>query len=208
MKVDNGTKNISYKRMSTELLVKGSILSAMAFIIMMIEFPLPIFPGFLQIDLSDIPALIGGFAMGPIAGVIIELVKNVLHLLVSKTAGIGEVANLIVGGVFVFVSAYIYKRNKSKKGAAISLISGTIVMSIIACILNYFVLIPLYESALHFPVTAMIAETAKITSLVVDLKTLVLYSILPFNLLKGFVVSLVVFLIYKKVEPIIKPKHR
>lgn len=206
MKISNKTNSCSCKRMSTEILVKVSILSAMAFIIMMIEFPLAIFPEFLKIDLSDIPALIGGFAMGPVVGVIIELVKNVLHLLVTKTVGIGEMANFVCGATFVATSAIIYKRNKTKKTAALALIAGTVIMSIVASIFNYFVLIPLYESALHFPISGMIAAAASITSLVVDLKTLVLFSILPFNLLKGFIVSIVVFLIYKKVEPIIKPK--
>lgn len=193
--------------MSTHKLVKVSILSAIAFIVMMIEFPLPIFPEFLKIDLSDIPALIGGFAMGPLVGVVIELVKNVLHLLVTKTAGIGEIANFIVGAVFVFTSAKIYSGNRTKKGAAISLLVGTIAMSIVACFLNYFVLIPLYETALNFPISAMIGMANSITGMVSNLLTLVLFSILPFNLLKGIIVSIVVFLIYKKVETIIKPKR-
>ncbi len=199
-------KSCSAKKLTTDKIVKVSILSAISFIVMMIDFPLPIFPAFLKIDLSDIPALIGGFAMGPLVGVSIELIKNILHLFVSSTVGIGEMANFIVGAAFVYVSASIYKRNKTKKTAAISLLSGTIVMSIVACIFNYFVLIPLYESALNIPIEATIAMASKVTSLVVDLKTLIIYSILPFNILKGFVVSLVVFFIYKKVEPIIKPK--
>ncbi|MEG0372001.1 MAG: ECF transporter S component [Clostridium sp.] len=194
------------KKITTDKLVKISILSAVSFVIMMLDFPLPIFPVFLQIDLSDIPALIGGFAMGPIVGVIIELVKNILHLLTTSTAGIGEIANFIVGGVFVYVSAAIYRRKKTKKRAIISLFIGIVVMSLVACIFNYFILIPLYESALNIPITATIALAATVTSLINSLETLILYSILPFNILKGTIVSIVVLLIYKKVEPIIKPK--
>lgn len=198
--------NVQKKVIGTERLVKTSILSAVAFIIMMIDFPLPIFPEFLKIDLSDIPALIGAFAMGPVVGVIIELVKNILHLLVTKTAGIGEVANFIVGSTFVFVSAYIYSKNKTKKTAIISLVIGTVSMAIVAGLMNYFILIPLYESALKFPISAMIGAAASINSVITNLETLVLFSIVPFNVLKGAIVSIVVLLIYKKVEPIIKPK--
>ncbi|KMT23359.1 ECF transporter S component [Clostridium cylindrosporum] len=207
MKIEEQKTSSSTRAMTTEKLVKVSILSAMAFIIMMIEIQLPIFPEFLKIDLSEIPALIGGFAMGPVVGIIIELVKNVLHLLITKTAGIGEMANFIVGASLVFVSSYIYKKNRTKKGAVISLLIGTIVMSIVASLFNYLVLIPLYEVVLKFPISAIVAMSAKVTSAIVNLETLVLFSILPFNLLKGAVVSIVVFLIYKKVEPIIKPKY-
>lgn len=202
MKSSNTKKRV----IGTERLVKTSILSAVAFIIMMIDFPLPIFPEFLKIDLSDIPALIGAFAMGPAVGVIIELVKNILHLLVTKTAGIGEVANFIVGSTLVFVSAYVYSKNKTKKTAIISLVLGTLAMAIVAGLMNYFILIPLYESALKFPISAMIGAAASINSVITNLETLVLFSIVPFNILKGVIVSLVVLLIYKKVEPIIKPK--
>lgn len=200
------SSNMQKRVIGTERLVKTSILSAVAFIIMMIDFPLPIFPEFLKIDLSDIPALIGAFAMGPVVGVIIELVKNILHLLVTKTAGIGEVANFIVGSTLVFVSAYVYSKNKTKKTAIISLVLGTIAMAIVAGLMNYFILIPLYESALKFPISAMIGAAASINSVITNLETLVLFSIVPFNILKGTIVSLVVLLIYKKVEPIIKPK--
>lgn len=190
----------------TEKLVKTSILSAIAFVVMMIEFPIPIFPEFLKIDLSDIPALIGGFSMGPIAGVAIELIKNVLHLFTTKSAGIGEFANFIVGAAFVFISATIYKKSKTKKNAMFSLAAGTVVMSVLAGFVNYFILIPLYEKVLNFPISAMIELASKITSVVVNLETLILFSIVPFNLLKGIIVSIVVFFLYKKVEPILKSK--
>ncbi|MEF9952118.1 MAG: ECF transporter S component [Clostridium sp.] len=194
------------KRRNVDKLVKVSILSAIGFILMMVDFPLPIFPVFLQIDLSDIPALIGGFALGPIAGVAIELIKNLIHLLASSTAGIGEMANFIVGATFVFVASTVYKKSRTKKGAIIGVAVGTIVMSIVACVFNYFVLIPLYESVLGWPISGIIDMASKVTSLVTNLETLILYSILPFNLLKGIIVSGVVLLIYKKVKPIVTPK--
>ncbi|MEG1415947.1 MAG: ECF transporter S component [Clostridium sp.] len=198
----------SSSKMKADTLIKISILSAIAFIIMMLDFPLPIFPAFLQIDLSDIPAIIGGFAIGPLAGVAIELIKNLIHLLTSSTAGIGEMANFIVGAVFVYVASVIYRKSKSIKSATIGVAAGTIVMSLVACIFNYYVLIPLYESALGIPISGVIEMASQVTSLVTNLETVILYSILPFNLLKGIVVSAVVLLIYKKVEPIVAPKCR
>ncbi|MEF9933837.1 ECF transporter S component [Clostridium sp.] len=198
----------SSSKMKADTLIKISILSAIAFIIMMLDFPLPIFPAFLQIDLSDIPAIIGGFAIGPLAGVAIELIKNLIHLLTSSTAGIGEMANFIVGAVFVYVASVIYRKSKSIKSATIGVAAGTIVMSLVACIFNYYVLIPLYESALGIPISGVIEMASQVTSLITNLETVILYSILPFNLLKGVVVSAVVLLIYKKVEPIVAPKCR
>lgn len=198
--------NISKKTFKTERLVKISILSAIAYVVMMIEFPIPIFPEFLKIDLSDIPALLGAFSMGPVAGVIIELIKNILHAFMTRSAGIGELANFIVGAALVFTSGIIYRRNKTKKNAIFSLFIGTIVMGIAAGIANYFILIPLYEKVLLFPVSAMVDMASKVTSLVTNLGTLVLFSIVPFTVLKGTIVSIIVFFMYKRIEPIIKSK--
>ncbi len=193
------------KNKKLSVIIKISILSAMAFILYLFEFPLPIFPGFLKIDISDLPAMLGGFALGPIAGIIIQLLKNVLHILIrgSSTAGIGELANFIVGAAMVAASAALYKNNKSKKNAAISLTAGVLVMTLVASVANYYVFLPLYESALHFPIEAMVSEGAKVSGLVKDFNSFVVYSILPFNLLKGLIVAVITFLSYKKLSPIL-----
>ena len=139
-------------------MIKITLLAVMAFLLMYIEVPLPIFPTFLTLDISDLPALLGAFALGPIAGVVVELIKNILHgLLASKTAFIGELANFLVGSVLVLVSGYIYKARKSKGGAVVGLLIGVICMSVFASILNYFVILPLYETVLAFPITAVVA---------------------------------------------------
>ncbi len=102
--------------LSTNSMVKISLLSAISFVLMLFEFPLGIFPEFLKIDLSDLPALIGGFALGPVAGVIIIGIKNVLHFLIkSQTGGVGELANFIVGAALVFPASLVYNHNKSRK---------------------------------------------------------------------------------------------
>ena len=133
-------------------LIKISLLSVMAFLLMYIELPIPIFPDFLKIDISDLPALLGAFALGPIAGVIIELFKNILHgMLAGKTAFVGELANFLVGSCLVLVSGYIYKAKKSKGGAIVALLIGVIVMSIFAGILNYFVILTVIRKSIRIP---------------------------------------------------------
>ncbi len=189
-------------------LIKISLLSVMAFLLMYIELPLPIFPDFLKIDISDLPALLGAFALGPIAAVVIELVKNILHgMLAGKTAFIGELANFLVGSCLVLVSGYIYKVKKSKGGAVVALLIGVIVMSIFAGILNYFVVLPLYEKVLGFPIVAVVGMGAKINHNIKDLNTFIIWSIIPFNILKGIVVAGVTLAIYKSVSPILHKEN-
>jgi riboflavin transporter len=185
-------------------LIKISLLSAMAFVLMLFEFPVPLFPVFLKLDLSDIPALLGAFSIGPLAGVAIELIKNILFLLTkSTTAGIGELANFIVGGALVFTAGLIYRNGKTRKRAFVGLALGTVVMAVVASFANYFVFLPLYETVLNFPMDAIVAMGSQANKAVMDVNSLIVYSFLPFNLLKGFIVSLITLLIYKKVSPVL-----
>lgn len=189
----------------TRKLTNISILSAAAFLVMFIEFPLPIFPDFLKIDFSDVPALIAAFAFGPLFGVIVEGMKNLLHLLAKGgTLGIGELANFIVGSSLVYTAGLIYRKDRTKKGAIISLIVGVIVMVIIAAIGNYVLFLPLYEKVLGFPISAVVGITSKVNNSVKDLNTLIVYSIMPFNFIKGTLAAIVTFLLYKKIENVIK----
>jgi riboflavin transporter FmnP len=189
-------------------LIKISLLSVMAFLLMYIELPIPIFPDFLKIDISDLPALLGAFALGPIAGVIIEFFKNILHgMLAGKTAFVGELANFLVGGCLVLVSGYIYKVKKSKGGAVIALLIGTIVMSVFAGLLNYFVVLPLYENVLGFPIAVVVGLGTKLNPNITNLNSFIILSIIPFNILKGIVVSAVTLGLYKRVSPLLHKEH-
>jgi len=189
-------------------LIKISLLSVMAFLLMYIEIPIPIFPDFLKIDISDLPALLGAFALGPVAGVVIEFFKNILHgMLAGKTAFVGELANFLVGSCLILVSGYIYKVRKSKGGAIIALLIGVTCMSIFAGILNFFVVLPLYESVLGFPVAAVVGMGTKINHNIVDLNSFIIWSIIPFNFLKGIVVSAVTVALYKSVSPILHKEN-
>ncbi|MEW8955509.1 ECF transporter S component [Clostridium sp.] len=191
---DKGIKNLN-------TLIKISLLGSMAFLLMLFDFPLPIFPSFLKIDLGDLPALIGAFALGPVAGVVIEFLKNILYATIkgSSTAMVGEVANFFIGSVLVFISGYIYNMKKTRKGAVIGLVVGTIVMSVLAGIINYIVLVPAYAKAFGMPIESMVEMGTKINPNIKDLATLILWGIIPFNLFKGFAVSFVTAAIYKKI---------
>ncbi|AGK99045.1 ECF transporter S component [Clostridium pasteurianum] len=192
------------KSTKLNIMTKTAILSVIGFLIMFIEVPIPIFPSFLKIDVSDLPALIGAFALGPVAGIIIELLKNILHgIFNGQTAFIGEFANFVVGAIFVGVAGAIYKRKKTRTNALIGLAIGTIVMSIGAGILNYFVILPLYETVLHFPISAVVGMGSKLNPAIKNLNTFIVFSILPFNLIKGVIASVITMAVYKAVSPLI-----
>ncbi|MGL5439391.1 MAG: ECF transporter S component [Filifactoraceae bacterium] len=191
------------KKTKTNVMVKTAILAVLAYIIMFLEIPLPPFPPFLKLDLSDIPAIIGGFALGPIAGIMIELIKNLLHFVIqTSTAGVGELGNFIVGSSFVVIATSFYKRNHSKKGAVVGCLIATIGMAVVGAVVNRFMLLPFYANIM--PIESIIAMGSQFSSRIKDLTTMSIYLIAPFNLIKGCVISLVTILIYKKVSPLIK----
>ncbi|NLO81647.1 MAG: ECF transporter S component [Clostridiales bacterium] len=184
-------------------ITKIALLSAIAFVLMVFaEFPIPLFPAFLKFDISDLPALIGAFAMGPVAGVIIEFVKNLVHFFFrSETGGVGNLANFVVGVSFVFPAGLVYSLNKTRKGALIGMAVGTVAMAFLASLANYYVLIPLYAKL--YSMEAILEMMNKGNKAIVDLKTYILYAVIPFNILKAAIISLIAMLIYKKVSPIL-----
>lgn len=194
------------KQNKLNTMIKISLLSVMAFVIMLFDVPLPIFPSFLEIDLSDLPALLGTFALGPSAGIGIELFKNILNLILNgtQTGGVGELANFAVGAIFVGTAGIVYKYNKSKKTAILGLIAGTIVMSVAASVLNYTILLPLYSKIYKAPIEAFVQMGAVMNPNIKTVKDLVMWSIFPFNLLKGVVISLVTMPLYKRVSSLLR----
>jgi len=184
-----------------------SMFSVLAFVLQLFDFPISaLFPGFLKLDFSDIPALFSSFMFGPVSGIIVELIKNVLHLFVTSTGGIGELANFIVGAAFVGTTGLIYKFKKDLKSAIIGMVSGTVVMGIIAGFTNYFILIPVYEK-LFMPRETIIAICVKILPFVDNLFDVVFFSIVPFNLFKGVIISIITFLLYDRILPLFKIKQ-
>ena len=173
----------------TNYLVKIGMLSAISFLLQLLGSIMGLkIGGFLEIELSDLPALIGTFALGPLAGVAIEFIKNLLHCFVTSTGFIGEGANFIVNGIFVLVSGILYKHNRTRRGAVIGMVVSVIAMTAAAMLANLFILLPLYMPAAAFS----------------DKLSLVFYTITPFNLCKGTALSILTFLLYKHLTPLLK----
>ncbi|GAB6107890.1 ECF transporter S component [Fusibacter bizertensis] len=191
----------SRKKISVSKMTKIAMMSVLAFVIMQLELIVPIFPSFLKLDFSDLPALIGAFAMGPMAGVAIEGVKNLLHLMETSTGGVGELANFAIGSAIVIPSALIYAKNKSKKSAIIGLLIGTVAMAIVGAMANYFVLIPFYTA--FMPIDTIVELGTVINPAIKSVGTLVLFGIVPFNLFKGLVLSALTLVFYKRISPIL-----
>lgn len=192
------------EKVKTQTIVKVGFLSATAFVLMYLEFQVPLFPGFLKLDFSDVPALIASFAIGPLYGVMVELIKNILHATITQSGGIGEIANFAVGSIFVYTAGVIYQFNKTRKTALISMAIATVVMAFTASLLNYYVFLPLYQKVMGWPMNAIISMSSAANKSIVDIKTLIAYGIFPFNILKGVVISLITLIIYKKISPILK----
>ncbi len=181
------------------------IISAIATVLMLFDIPLWFAPSFYKIDLSDIPILIGSFAVGPLAGVMMELIKILLNLLLNgtTTGGIGEFSNFLIGCSLVLPSSLIYHCGKTKKHAVIGLATGTVGITVMACLLNAFVMLPVYANAFHLPLEALVAIGTKINPSIKDLPTFIFLAVAPFNILKGVMASGITLLLYKKVSPIL-----
>ena len=179
------------------------MLSAIAVVLMLFEIPLPFAPSFYEIDFSEVPVLIGCFAMGPAAGAAIEFIKILLAINGTITAGVGEFANLIIGCSFVVPAGIIYRKKHTKNGALIGMIVGTLFMTILGCFMNAYLLLPTYAKAFQMPIDALISMGNAVNANITDMLTFVAFVVAPFNLLKGFLDSLIVLLIYKKISPVL-----
>jgi riboflavin transporter FmnP len=187
------------KKNKVKFLVSVAMLSSIAFVLMMLKFPVPPFPSFLKIDFSDLPALIGMLIFGPMAGVLIELFKNILDYLISGSdtgIPVGHFANFISGIFFILPTYYIYNKLKSKKGMTIALIISTVIMSIVMSVLNYFVLLPAYTFLLNWP--AMSGP---------EVRQYIVAGILPFNIVKGIAMSLIFMLLFTRMNTWIQKQH-
>ncbi|MBZ5752799.1 MULTISPECIES: ECF transporter S component [Metabacillus] len=170
--------------------VTVGMLSSIAYLLMMLDFPFPGLPSFLQIDFSDVPALISAIVFGPSAGLMVEAIKNILYYLIHGSGvPVGEISNFIAGSLFILPSAYIYRRFQSQKGLLIGLGIGTMLMTVVMSILNYYVIMPAYTFFLNMPVMSQEAT-----------RQFVVAAVLPFNLLKGVIVTLLLLVIMTKIK--------
>jgi len=192
--------------LSTKRIAVIGMLSAVATVLMVLEMPVPFAPPFYKIDLSELPVLIGTFAYGPAAGVLIEFCKIILKLLVkgTSTAFVGELANFAVGCSFILPAGIIYLFKKTKKMAIISSITGTMIMTVIGTAFNAIYLLPKFAQLFGMPLEAIVGMGTAVNPAIDSVTTLVIFAVAPLNLLKGSLVSLITLLIYKKLSPILK----
>ena len=188
----------------TAVLVKIAMLGVLAFVIEFVEFSLPFFPSFLKVDLSELISLIGAFALGPVAGMLIELVKNALHLTVSSTSGVGDLANFLVGSAFVMTAGAIYAAHRTKKGAVVSLVFAILARTVAGALVNYFITIPLYAVVLGWSTEMIVGMAQGVIPAIQNKLTLIIFAFVPFNLFKGAVLSIVTLPLYKKVSPLLR----
>ena len=195
----NKTMTQTTKAVNVRYLTVTAMLSAVAYILMFLDFSVPFMPGFIKMDLSELPALIGSFSMGPLCGVMICLVKNVLHLFITTTGGVGELSNFILGVAFVLPAGLIYKHKKTRKTALAGSLLGAVIMAVFSVVSNYF---------LVYPVDRILAAYQLILpSMKSILQCLICFN-MPFTFVKGLFSVVITFLVYKHISPILKGRNR
>lgn len=188
----------------TTQLAVTSMLAALSAGLMFIEFPLPFLaPPFYELDFSEVPVLVGTYSMGPMAGVVIELIKILVKFIIkgTSTGGVGELANFVIGCSFVLPAGIIYKHKKSRKNALIGMLTGTVTMTIVGIVFNTFILVPLYAN--FMPIEAIISAGKEIVPFITDTFTFCVLCVGPFNIIKGLIISIIVFFIYKPLSNLI-----
>lgn len=200
--MENNVISTKKTSMSTVYLAKIGLLGAISTIIMIFQIPLPFAPSFYKLDLSDTVALIGGFALNPMAVVYIQMIKIFLNFLIdgTTTGGVGELANFIMGVAFCYTATFVYHKNKSFKFAIIGLLLGTIAITISGGFLNLYLLIPAYSKAYGMPIDALVGMGTAINPNITDLNGLILMATIPFNIVKGIVNSIATIILYKKLS--------
>lgn len=190
------------RSIKTFYLARVSLFSAIALIVAMFEFPIIFFPAFYKLDLSEAITLIAGFSLGPMGGFLTELMKTILIVIIkgSLTIGIGEFANFTIGIALVVPAAYIYKKNRTFKGAILGMALGSLCFIAVSAFLNYFILFPLYIRIYGISERELI-DIAKVANAnIVDMKSIILFATVPYNVLKAVLSCLVSVLIYKKLS--------
>lgn len=200
--------NQKEKRMRlTKFISVIGIMGAVGFVLMLLEFPLPfLIPAFIKFDVSELPALITAFAYGPVSGVLVCLIKNLLHLPFTTSNCIGELSNFILGAIFVGVAGLVYKRSKSRKSAFLGTVLGAVIMAAISIPSNYYIVYPAFSVIYKLPMEAILGMYKALLPAADNLWKALLIFNLPFNFAKGMVDAGVCFLVYKRISPLLKIK--
>lgn len=185
-------------------IVVTAMLSAIAAILMFVDFSVPFMPSFIKLDISEMPALVASFAVGPVWGGVVCLIKNLINLTRTSTGGVGEFCNFLLGLVFVLPAGFIYKYNKTRTGALIGSLVGSVSMAVLSLPINYFITYPMYSK--FIPLDAIIGMYEEIFSGVDGLFSCLLIFNVPFTFLKGIICTVITFIVYKRISYIIKGK--
>ncbi len=188
------------------LITGTAMLTAVAVGLQYIEIAIPIMPSFIKLDFSDLPEFIGAFAYGPVAGVLIALLKNLIHMAVSQSGFVGELSNFLLGATFALTAGLIYKHKKTKCEAMLAGVIASLVMAVVCVPLNYFVIYPLYYNVLGFPEVAVLQMYQLILPKTKNILQALLIFNLPFTFVKGLISAVVSMLIYKPLSPVLKGK--
>lgn len=183
-----------------------AIISAVSFVLMLFEFSTPFTPGFLKFDFSDLPAIITAFTFGPLWGVMVELIKNLLHMPFSATAFVGELANFLIGFAMVLPSGLIYHINKTRKGAVLGSLMGSLFAALISFPVNYWIAYPFYTNFMSLD-TILGMYKAIIPAADTLPKALLMVNV-PFTFIKYFICAVITFVVYKRLSPVLKGRDK
>ena len=191
------------QKQKTHRIAVAALLAAVAAVLQFVEFSIPVMPAFVKLDVSELPALIASFAYGPVSGVLVCLIKNLIKLPSTSTAAVGELFNFVMGALFVGVAGFVYKRSKTRRSALIGAGAGALVMALVSVPYNYFIVYPAYVVLYHLPLEAIIGMYQAINPSMDGLLACLLTFNLPFTLFKGLLDAALCFLIYKPLSPIL-----
>ena len=183
-----------------------AVFAAIATVLMYIEFPLPFMPPFLKVDLSGAVVLIGAFIFGIGPAITMIGIKDLIHLTQSQTGGSGELADFLMLSTLVIVVVLLYRAHKSRKMAAVGCVIGSVAMACMGMLTNYFLIIPFY-SAVGMPIDAILGACAAVNPAINGMGAYLLIGVLPFNLIKGAILTVITMLAYKKLSTFIKSKQ-
>ena len=188
----NRTKKITYSAM----------FAAIATVVMFFEFPLPFMPPFLKVDLSGAVSLLAAFMFGPVSAVLITMVKDIIHAFSSSTGCVGELGDFLMTSAFCVVASLLYRKHHTKKGAVLGMAWGTGAMTLVSCFTNRYMLIPFFAKVM--PIEAILSACSAVNPLIGSVDTYIIFGALPFNLIKGFILSVITFLLYKRLSNFVR----
>lgn len=191
------------KKVSTKLIARVGVLSAVAAVLYLLP-GIPIIPPIYKLDFSNAPVLLGGFSLGCIPGLLILIIKDLIGLFNSSSMGVGELADFMTGATMMLCAVLIYKKNRTLKGALIGLVTGIVATVLVSALVNYYIMVPFYVSAFHMSEEAIVGMIGKVIPAVDTLPKLILLATMPFNLLKCVIITLITFLLYKRISPLLK----